>query len=228
MSAGAVMNGGGDLHARRRRRMVEEQLRGRDIKDQRVLAAMGRIPRHRFVQEALASRAYQDSALPIGFRQTISQPYMVATMCQLLELQGGERVLEIGTGCGYQTAVLRQLAEQVYTIERIELLLERAARNLGAILGDQAHTIHFMVGDGYLGWPDAAPFDAIVTAAAAPEIPQALLDQLAPGGRLVMPVGGGEQTVVRVTRTGQGLKHEHFLPCLFVPMLGGVALGGEE
>jgi protein-L-isoaspartate(D-aspartate) O-methyltransferase len=178
-------SGVGMTSQRTRARMVE-RLRGEGIRDEQVLAAMGTVPRHLFVDEALASRAYEDTALPIGFGQTISQPYVVARMIEALR-QGRKlgKVLEIGTGCGYQAAVLAGLADEVYSVERIHALLERARANLRGLRLSNLRLTH---GDGNLGLEKAAPFDSIIVAAAAPELPQALLRQLAPGGRMVLPL----------------------------------------
>ena len=173
-----------------RERMVADQLRARGITDPRVLTAMGRVPRHRFVEEALAARAYGDYPLPIGEKQTISQPYMVALMTQALELVGGERVLEVGTGSGYQTAILAELAAKVYSVERIRSLADRAR----AILEELGYyNVLIRVGDGTLGWREEAPFDAVLVTAAAPEVPAPLVEHVKPGGRLVIPVGGSTE-----------------------------------
>lgn len=199
-------------------RMVSEQLRERGIVSESVLEAMERIPRHIFVP-GLRQRAYEDAALPIDCGQTISQPWMVAAMTAALELRGDERVLEVGTGSGYQCAVLSMLAAEVYSIERIEQLSLQARARLNRLgLGP----IHLRVGDGSLGWPEAAPFDAIIVTAAAPRIPPPLLEQLAVGGRLVIPVGEGDlDRLVRVTRVrADFLRHENLVECRFVPLLG--------
>jgi protein-L-isoaspartate(D-aspartate) O-methyltransferase len=198
--------------------MVERQLRARGISDERVLAAMAAVPRELFVPPALAGRAYDDGALPIGHDQTISQPYVVAAMCELLELRGGERVLDVGTGSGYAAAVLAELAGDVVSIERIPELAEQARASLAAAGYD---IIDLRVGDGSLGAPDRAPFDAISVAAAAPTVPQALADQLAEGGRLVVPRGSRwEQRLVQVVRSGEQLVERGSIPCRFVPLLG--------
>lgn len=198
--------------------MVERQLRARGVTDERVLAAMALVPRELFVPPPLADRAYDDGALPIGHDQTISQPYVVATMCELLELRGGERVLDVGTGSGYATAVLAELAGEVVSIERIPELAEQARANLAAAGYDR---IDLRVGDGSLGAPDRAPFGAISVAAAAPTVPQALADQLADGGRLVVPRGSRwEQRLVQVVRSGERLVERGSIPCRFVPLLG--------
>jgi protein-L-isoaspartate(D-aspartate) O-methyltransferase len=199
--------------------MVERQLRGRDVRDERVLEAMGRVPRELFVPQRVRARAYDDAALPIAAGQTISQPYMVARICEALALRGGEKVLDVGTGSGYQAAVLAELAGEVHTIERLEELAELARANLGAAgYGDRVH-VH--VGDGTLGLPDHAPYEAIAVAAAAPELPPTLYDQLAERGRLVLPVGGrhGQQLQV-VVRSPEGPAVVRSVPCRFVPLVG--------
>ena len=198
--------------------MVDEQLRARGIADERVLAAMGRVPRELFVPEAYRARAYDDAALPIGEGQTISQPYMVARICEELGLQGGERVLDVGTGSGYQAAVLAELAGEVHTIERLASLAERARAALEAA-GYGGVEVH--VGDGTLGDPEHAPFAAIAVAAAAPEVPPSLYEQLEPGGRLVLPVGGRQgQELQLVVRSPGGPAVLRSVPCRFVPLVG--------
>ncbi len=208
---------------RTRARMVE-RLRGEGIRDEQVLAAMGRVPRHLFVDEALASRAYEDTALPIGFGQTISQPYVVARMIEALR-QGRKlgKVLEVGTGCGYQAAVLAGLADEVYSVERIHALLERARANLRALRLSNLRLAH---GDGNLGLEKAAPFDSIVVAAAAPELPQALLRQLAPGGRMVLPLKSpdaprGAQRLALYERGARGITETVLEAVRFVPLETG-------
>jgi protein-L-isoaspartate(D-aspartate) O-methyltransferase len=201
-----------------RRFMVDEQLRARDIVDRRVLEAMGRVPRELFVPEELRARAYEDAALPIGKGQTISQPYMVARICEALALTGNERVLDIGTGSGYQAAVLAELADEVNTIERIPELAEQARANLRAA-GYERVNVH--VGDGTLGLPERAPFAGIAVAAAAREIPPALYDQLEPRGRLVLPVGGPQgQRLELVIKSPEGPAVVRSVPCRFVPLVG--------
>jgi len=201
-----------------RARMVAEQLRGRDIRDQRVLDAMERVPRELFVPEDLRDRAFDDAALPIGSGQTISQPYMVARIAEELGLDGDERVLDVGTGSGYQAAVLAELAEDVHTIERISELAAHARRNLAAAGYDDV-TVH--VGDGSRGLPEHAPYEAIAVAAAAPDFPQALYDQLQPGGRLVVPVGGRHgQRLEVIVRSPEGPAVVRSVPCRFVPLVG--------
>ncbi len=198
--------------------MVETQLRGRDVVDERVLAAMERVPRELFVPAKLRDRAYDDAALPIGAGQTISQPYMVARICEALSLIGPERILDVGTGSGYQAAVLAELAEEVDTIERIPELAEQARANLAAA-GYGRVRVH--VGDGSRGLPERAPFDAIAVAAAAPELPRSLYDQLEPRGRLVVPVGRrGMQRLEVIVRSPEGPAVLRSVPCRFVPLLG--------
>jgi protein-L-isoaspartate(D-aspartate) O-methyltransferase len=212
--AGAVAE---DDESRERERMVEQQLARRGIEDERVLAAMRRVPRHRFVPPALASRAYADHPLPIGEGQTISQPFIVAFMTQALALEGDERVLEVGSGSGYQTAILAELAREVWSIE----ILEPLTRGAQAILGELGYeNAHLRTGDGYLGWPEHAPFDAILVAAAPDHVPEPLVDQLAVGGRMILPVGGGEQELVLIRRTEDGVLQQEILPVRFVPMTG--------
>ncbi|MDX6413202.1 MAG: protein-L-isoaspartate(D-aspartate) O-methyltransferase [Gaiellaceae bacterium] len=198
--------------------MVEEQLRSRDVVDERVLAAMAEVPRELFVPERLRRRAYDDAALPIGDGQTISQPYMVARIAEALDLHGGERLLDVGTGSGYQAAVLAELGADVDTIERIPTLAEQARANLTAA-GYERVRVH--VGDGSLGLAEHAPFDAIAVAAAAPELPSTLYDQLEPRGRLVVPVGRrGIQELQVIVRSPEGPAVLRSVPCRFVPLLG--------
>jgi protein-L-isoaspartate(D-aspartate) O-methyltransferase len=202
---------------RAREHMVERQLRRRGISDERVLAAMARVPREAFVPEKLAGHAYDDAALPIGARQTISQPYIVAAMCELLALEGTETVLDVGTGSGYAAAVLDELAESVVSVERIPVLAARAQRAL-ELTGHGG--VDVRVGDGSLGAPDRAPFDAISVAAATEHVPPALYEQLAPGGRIVVPVGGsGGQRLVRIERGESGPVEAGSLACRFVPLV---------
>ncbi len=201
-----------------REHMVEEQIRARGVHDPRVLDALRRVPRHLFVPEAHRHLAYSDGPLPIGHGQTISQPYIVARMTELLALTGEEKVLEVGTGSGYQAALLGHLAREVHTIERVEELARAAARRLRQ-LGLDNITVH--IGDGSRGLPEHAPFDAILVTAAAPEVPRPLLEQLAPGGRMVLPVGSrGVQYLERWTRHGNAYRHERLEPVAFVPLLG--------
>jgi protein-L-isoaspartate(D-aspartate) O-methyltransferase len=208
-----------ELRRGKREEMVERQLRGRRIRSERVLEAMLLVPRHEFVAEEFCARAYDDAPLPIGEGQTISQPYMVASMSEALELAGSERVLEVGTGSGYQAAVLGRLAREVYTIEsRAGLAL--AARERLARLGGYEN-VHVHAGDGTLGLPELAPFDAILVAAAAPEIPPPLVAQLADGGRIVVPVGGAnEQQLVSGRMVGGELRSVALYCCRFVPLVG--------
>ncbi|MGQ0546771.1 MAG: protein-L-isoaspartate(D-aspartate) O-methyltransferase [Betaproteobacteria bacterium] len=218
--AGAL--GIGMTSARTRGRMVE-RLRAKGIRDERVVAAIGAVPRHLFIEEALASRAYEDTALPIGFGQTISQPYVVAKMIEvILRDRQPANVLEIGTGCGYQAAVLARIFPHAYSIERIKGLLERARKNL---LGLHLANLRLVHGDGYAGLEKAAPFQSIVVAAAAPRVPEALLRQLAPGGRLVLPLkaNGGAQRLVLFERSGRGYLESELDPVRFVPMEAGKA-----
>jgi protein-L-isoaspartate(D-aspartate) O-methyltransferase len=203
-----------------RREMVERQLMTRNIDDPDVLAAMLAVPRHRFMPASMAAHAYEDRAQPIGHGVTISQPYIVALMTQLAEVEKGETVLEVGTGSGYQAAVLAELGAKVYTIERIEALASRAAKTLDELGYDEVEVRH---GDGYAGWPEHAPFDAILLTAAPPRVPEALTEQLAVGGRLVAPVGRnvGWQQLIVIERGKKGLKREEILDVAFVPMVRG-------
>jgi protein-L-isoaspartate(D-aspartate) O-methyltransferase len=203
---------------RTRDRMVA-RLREKGIHDEAVLAAMAAVPRHIFVDEALASRAYEDTALPINFEQTISQPFIVARMIEAL--RGGKnlgRVLEVGTGCGYQAAVLAQVAKEVYSIERIAGLLERARANLRPLRLANLRLVH---GDGAQGVPEAAPFDGIILAAAAPKVPEALLQQLAVGGRMIAPLGTNDQTLCLIERTPTGFSEKWLDAVRFVPLKSG-------
>lgn len=201
-----------------RMQMVAEQIRKRGIRSPKVLAAMERVPRHLFVPEKLVARSYHDEPVPIGERQTISQPYMVAAMTEALELEGQERVLEVGGGSGYQAAILAQLAREVITIEAREALAE-AARERLALLG--YGNVRVVTGDGTLGWAEAAPFDAILVAAAAPEIPPPLIEQLAEGGRLVIPVGRSDrQMLMRIRKSSDNAVQEELFACQFVPLQG--------
>jgi protein-L-isoaspartate(D-aspartate) O-methyltransferase len=198
--------------------MVEHQLRRRGISDERVLRAMERVPRELFVPEGLRDLAYEDGALPIGYGQTISQPYIVATICALLELSGGESVLDVGTGSGYQAAVLAELADEVTTIERVPELVEWAQAALAAA---GCEGVDVRLGDGSLGVRERAPFDAIAVAAAAPTVPEALYDQLRERGRLVLPRGSRwGQDLVQVVKTPRGPVERASVPCRFVPLLG--------
>jgi protein-L-isoaspartate(D-aspartate) O-methyltransferase len=201
-----------------RQKMVEEQIIARGIKDPKLIAAMKKVPRHVFVEEALQSQGYGDHPLPIGEKQTISQPYMVALMTEALLLSGKEKVLEIGTGSGYQTAILAELSEKVYSIERIRPLAIRARK----LLYDLGYfNVEIKIFDGTLGWGEESPFDAITVTAGAPDIPQPLIDQLAMGGRLVIPVGNSfAQDLIRITKVEEGVKKEDLGGCRFVKLIG--------
>ena len=209
-----------------RRFMVDRQLRARDIVDRRVLEAMERVPRELFVPDELRARAYEDAALPIGEGQTISQPYMVARICETLSLTAGERVLDVGTGSGYQAAVLAELGAEVDTIERLASLAEQARRNLESAGYDNV-TVH--VGDGTLGLPERAPFAGIAVAAAAPDVPPALYEQLEPRGRMVIPVGGLHgQRLELVIKSPEGPAVVRSVPCRFVPLVGEEGFDGRR
>lgn len=200
-----------------RESMVRDQIEAQGVRDPRVLAAIRKVPRDNFVPSDVRTMAYADTPLPIGFGQTISQPYVVAFMSEALELKPEDRVLEIGTGSGYQAAVLSLLAREVYSIEIVQSLAQQAEerlKNLGYA------NVHIRAGDGYRGWPEAAPFDAIIVTAAPDHIPQALVDQLREGGRLVLPLGRYEQDLIRIRRTPKGTTRESLLPVRFVPMTG--------
>ena len=201
-----------------RERMVSEQLVRRGIRDARVLRALGKVPRHRFVEEALAGRAYGDYPLPIGERQTISQPYMVALMTEALGLVGHERVLEVGTGSGYQTAILAELCSKVFSVERIKSLADRAIGSLDTL---GYYNVLVRVGDGSLGWREEAPYDAILVTAGSPAIPEALVEQLSPKGRLVVPVGDAYGQVLRKgIREDDGMRWTELGGCVFVKLIG--------
>ena len=205
-------------YQRQRNLMVDTQIISRGVNDARVIAAMRKVPRHLFMDESSWYKAYDDMALPVGEGQTISQPYMVAVMTELLSLGGDEKVLEIGTGSGYQAAVLAELSRELYTIERIQSLSDRA-REVIAELGYS--NIHMKVGDGTLGWPEAAPFDRILITAAAPSVPEPLVNQLSEGGILVAPVGDRfSQQLVRLLKQKGNLLKEYQTPCVFVPLVG--------
>jgi protein-L-isoaspartate(D-aspartate) O-methyltransferase len=205
--------------------MVRTQLIPRGIKDERVLKAMKKVPRHLFVDESLRYKAYDDMALPIGEGQTISQPYMVAIMTELLELRGNEKALEIGTGSGYQAAILAELSKEVYTVERVALLAEKAEEEF-RLLG--YNNIHVRVGDGTLGWPEEAPFDRIMITAATPRIPKPILEQLSEGGFIVGPVGERfSQQLIRVKKSKGKFFEEYHTPCVFVPLIGKYGWEGD-
>ncbi|MBM4061176.1 MAG: protein-L-isoaspartate(D-aspartate) O-methyltransferase [Planctomycetes bacterium] len=199
-----------------RDRMVKEQIEARGVRDQRVLAAMRAVPRHRFVPAEVRDQAYDDTPLPIGMAQTISQPYIVAFMTEALGLVGGEKVLEIGTGSGYQAAVLAQLDCRVFSIEIVAPLAERARADLAAA----GLAVEVRSGDGYRGWPEQAPFDAVIVTAAPEHVPAPLVEQLAVGGRMVLPVGGFHQELVLLEKTATGVTRRSILPVRFVPMTG--------
>lgn len=207
-----------DWFAARRLKMVQTQLKGRDITDQKVLSIMSKVPRHEFVPLISITAAYGDYPLSIGYGQTISQPYIVAYMTQELHLKGSERVLEIGTGSGYQAAVLAETCAQVYSIEIVPQLAASSAEKLRE-LGYENVTVK--EGDGYKGWPEYAPFDAIIVTAAPPKVPKALLDQLKIGGRLIVPEGDYFQVLRLYTRTAKGIEMENLIPVRFVPMIHG-------
>lgn len=202
-----------------RKRMVQEQIIARGISSPRLIETLAKLPRHLFVQEAMSAQAYSDGPLPIGEKQTISQPYMVALMTELLELTPNDHVLEIGTGSGYQTAVLACLVRKVYTVERIRTLATQARKVLDSL---RLINVNIKVGDGTIGWQEEAPFDAILVTAGAPAIPETLAEQLAPGGRLVIPVGSeNNQTLLRIRKEADGsLTHETGIACRFVPLIG--------
>jgi protein-L-isoaspartate(D-aspartate) O-methyltransferase len=205
-------------YLRAREKMLEEQVVARGIKNPRLLAAMRKIPRHLFVDPGLWQRAYEDSSLPIGEKQTVSQPYMAARMTEALDLSGEEKVLEIGTGSGYQSALLAELSFNVFSVEKIRALAIKARAVLDRL---QYHNIAIQVGDGTIGWPEHSPFDAIMVTAGAPDLPRPLIEQLAVGGRLVIPVGDDEsQVLVRVTRHASKFEEEQLGDCRFVKLWG--------
>lgn len=210
-----------DRYAKQRKKMVDAQIRSRGVTDERVLRAMEKIPRHLFVDAGLVDQAYNDNPLPIGEKQTISQPYIVAIMTEALELKGREKVLELGTGSGYQAAVLAELAERVFTIERIASLAQKARKLLESL---HYYNVVIRVGDGTYGWREEAPFDAILVAAGSPSIPRTLVEQLAVGGRLVIPVGGRtSQSLIKLTRLSAdpaNVKKEDLGGCRFVSLIG--------
>ncbi|OPY18759.1 MAG: Protein-L-isoaspartate O-methyltransferase [Syntrophus sp. PtaB.Bin075] len=216
-----------DRFQKQRLRMVDTQIRARGVLNPRILEAMSRIPRHLFVEEALADQAYNDNPLPIGDMQTISQPYIVSLMTDALDLKGREKVLEIGTGSGYQTALLAELADQVFSIERIASLANNARRILDQL---GYYNVAIRIGDGTYGWKEESPFDAILVTAGAPDIPMPLIEQLKIGGRLVLPVGGRHiQDLVKVTRLSEDineLKKENLGGCRFVDLIGEYGWSG--
>jgi protein-L-isoaspartate(D-aspartate) O-methyltransferase len=207
-----------ELNAQARERMVQSQLITRGIRDQRVLAAMRKVPRHLFMEDALQGQAYGDYPVPIGEQQTISQPYMVALMTEALELKGPEKILEIGTGSGYQAAILAELVEQVYSIERFSSLAFRARRVLEEL---RYFNVRIRVGDGTLGWPEESPFDGIIVTAGAPAVPQPLLDQLTLGGKIIIPVGDQySQNLTIGMKNQEGMKWDYLGGCRFVRLVG--------
>jgi protein-L-isoaspartate(D-aspartate) O-methyltransferase len=214
-----------DSYAKAREAMVQEQIEERGVKDKRVLAAMRKVPRHELVPERNRAQSYEDYPLPIGEGQTISQPYIVAYMTEQMKLKGGEKVLEVGTGSGYQAAILAEICKEVYTIEIVKPLAERAEKDLKR-LGYK--NIFVKAGDGYRGWPDKAPFDAIIVTAAPDHVPQPLVDQLAVGGRLVIPVGEFFQELILVTRDKDGVQQKRLIGVRFVPMTGEAQEKGEK
>jgi protein-L-isoaspartate(D-aspartate) O-methyltransferase len=209
------MSPNGQEHTERRRRMVETQLRARGIRDPRVLEAMTSVPRHRFVNESEVELAYGDFPIDIGLGQTISQPYIVGYMSEALQLSPDDRVLEVGTGSGYQAAVLAGLVREVYTIEIVPALARRASAVIAAL---NFFNVHVREGDGYVGWPEHAPFNAVIVTAAPDHIPPPLIEQLAMGGRLVVPVGRWDQDLLVMTRTIDGLREESRIAVRFVPL----------
>ncbi|MFC1554707.1 protein-L-isoaspartate(D-aspartate) O-methyltransferase [candidate division KSB1 bacterium] len=208
-----------DSFAIKRKAMVEQQIKARGVKDELVLKAMNKVPRHKFVPVNYELMAYMDSALPIGLEQTISQPYIVAYMTEMLQLKGEEKVLEIGTGSGYQAAVLAEIVDEIYTIEIIEKLGERAEKILKDLNYDNVHTL---IGDGYDGWPSEAPFDAVIVTAAPERIPEPLVEQLKPGGRMIIPVGSIYQNLMLIEKTEDGVIQSTLIPVTFVPMTGKI------
>jgi len=206
-----------DAYEAERRQMVERQIRAQGVRDRSVLDALRRVPRHRFVPKEIEHLAYEDTPLPIGHDQTISQPYIVAYMTEAAGITKKHKVLEIGTGSGYQAAVLGELAREVYSIEIIPALAERARRTLKEL---GYRNVHVRAGNGYLGWPEHAPFNAIVVTAAPDAVPPALIKQLAVGGKMVIPVGAGDQDMLILTKTKQGVLTKKTLPVRFVPMTG--------
>jgi len=210
-----------DRYAKQRKKMVDSQIRSRGVLDERVLRAMEKIPRHLFIDEGLIDQAYNDNPLPIGEKQTISQPYIVAIMTEALELKGREKVLELGTGSGYQAAILAELADRVFTIERIASLAQKARKLLESL---NYYNVVIRVGDGTYGWREESPFDAIAVSAGSPSIPRMLVEQLAIGGRLVIPVGSRySQSLIKLTRLSENpddVKREDLGGCRFVNLIG--------
>jgi protein-L-isoaspartate(D-aspartate) O-methyltransferase len=227
MNGTALKPNGSDGYEIPRGRMVEHLRSYYKVADERVLDAMNRVPRHEFVPSALRSQAYKDNALPIAAGQTISQPFIVARMTELLELKGRERVLEIGSGSGYQTAILATVARKVFAVERIRTLHNEAKQKLMEL---GFRNISYRCDDGTNGWEVYAPFDAILVAAGGPEIPEPLVKQLEVGGRMVIPIGENQksQLLVRVTRTEKGFDTENFGPCAFVPLIGNHGWDGKK
>jgi protein-L-isoaspartate(D-aspartate) O-methyltransferase len=216
-AAGTAPAADPSARADERRRMVDEQIAERGIDDARLLDAMRRVPRHELVPPDVRPSAYSDGPLAIGHGQTISQPYVVAFMTDALDLEPGDRVLEVGTGSGYQAAVLAELVREVWTIEIVEPLARRAARDLERL---GYRNVHVRAGDGYRGWPEEAPFDAIIVTAAPDHVPEPLTEQLAVGGRMVLPVGAGTQELVLIERTPEAVKRSRLIGVRFVPMTG--------
>jgi protein-L-isoaspartate(D-aspartate) O-methyltransferase len=207
----------GDDFAGKRKAMVDSQIRRRGVKDPQLLTSLEKVPRHLFVPARFQKQAYNDEPLPIGYQQTISQPYIVAYMVEQLQLNGTEKVLEIGTGSGYQTAILAELAEQVFSIEIVPELARQAEKILGEV---SYKNVHLRTGDGNNGWPEEAPFDAIIVSAAPSQIPQPLADQLSLGGRMIIPIGDDQQDLIFLLNTGQGIEQFRKIPVRFVPMTG--------
>lgn len=208
-----------EAFAAMRQQMVQRQIESRGVKDPLVLDAMRSVRRHRYVPDNMRRYAYYDEPLPIGYEQTISQPYIVAYMTESLGLKGNEKVLEIGTGSGYQAAVLAEVVKEVYTIEIVEPLAERAEESLRE---EGYSNVHCRAGDGYQGWPEAAPFDAVIITAAPPRIPEPLIEQLKVGGRMIVPVGTLYQELVLLTKKKKGVEKQRLLPVRFVPMTGEI------
>ncbi|MDP7585410.1 MAG: protein-L-isoaspartate(D-aspartate) O-methyltransferase [Verrucomicrobiota bacterium] len=223
-AAEEVPKAGVDSHQKTARKaerfeMVTRQIVARGVQDTNVLSAMRKVERHRFIPLGSQPAAYRDSPVPIGYEQTISQPFIVAYMTEALNPKSGDRVLEIGTGSGYQAAVLAEIVEEVYTIEIVEPLASQAQDMLKEL---KYKNIRFRTGDGYKGWPEAAPFDKIIVTAASPKVPQPLLDQLKPGGRMIIPVGRWNQELLLIRHTPDGYQREHVFPVRFVPMTGAI------